>query len=251
MPVWVDVRDDQIGGEVVDTVFAWLRRVDRLFSTYDAGSQISALNAGRLSLGDADPVVREVVDRCEELRTETDGRFDARAAGAGRIDPSGFVKGWAVDRAVALLEAQGARNLCVNAGGDVCVRGEPARGSAWRVGIRHPGRADRVAAVLRLNDAAVATSATYERGEHIIDPRTGRPPAGVRSVSVLGRELGRADAYATAAFAMGQEGPEWTATLRGYDAMTVLEGDRVLFTGGFARRRAARWRGGRAQPGRD
>jgi hypothetical protein len=45
---------------------------------------------------------------------------------------------------------------------------------------------------------------------------------------------------------MGEDGPEWTATLRDYDAMTVLEGDRVYFTGGFARRRAARWRAGRA-----
>ena len=89
--------------------------------------------------------------------------------------------------------------------------------------------------MLTVRDAAVATSGAYERGEHIRDPRTGRAPAGVESVTVVGPDLGTADAYATAAFALGAEGPAWTAGLDGYEAMTIVPGDRVLSTPGFAR----------------
>ena len=158
------------------------------------------------------------------------GCFDVRARGA--LDPSAFVKGWAVEAAAAMLGEAGARNLCVHGGGDVCVRGERAPGRPWRVGIQHPWQRDRVAAVLRTRGLAVATSGAYERGPHIVDPRTGRAPQGVASVTVMGPDLATADAYATAAFAMGVEGPAWTAGLDDYDALTILAGGRVLCTPG-------------------
>jgi thiamine biosynthesis lipoprotein len=80
----------------------------------------------------------------------------------------------------------------------------------------------------------VATSGTYERGDHVIDPHTAKPPVGVLSVTVTGPQLATADAYATAAFAMGEAGPDWTARLpRGYAAMTILADERVLSTPGF------------------
>jgi thiamine biosynthesis lipoprotein len=143
------------------------------------------------------------------------------------------VKGWSVDRAGELLAAAGGRRFCIDAGGDVLVRGGP-----WRVGVRHPHRPDRLAAVLSLTDAAVATSGAYERGEHIVDPLTRRPARGALSVTVLGRRLATVDAYATAAFAMGERGPAWTARLRGCGAMTILPGDQVVSTGAFLRHRA-------------
>jgi thiamine biosynthesis lipoprotein len=91
-----------------------------------------------------------------------------------------------------------------------------------------------VAAVLQTRSLAVATSGAYERGAHIVDPRTGRAPEGVASVTVLGPDLATADAYATAAFAMGVEGPAWTAKLDGYDALTILADGRMLTTPGVA-----------------
>jgi thiamine biosynthesis lipoprotein len=121
----------------------------------------------------------------------------------------------------------------------VRVCGERAPGRPWRIGVQHPHERARIAAVLApRGDLAVATSGAYERGEHIVDPLTGRPPAGVLSVTVAGPDLGTADAYATAAFAMGADGPVWTATLRGYEAMTMLAGGRVLSTRGMAALRA-------------
>ena len=230
MPVLVDVRDGTTGPDTLDRVFAWLRFVDATFSTYRPGSDVCRLDRGELALADAHPLVREVLARCDRLRGETGGYFDARAA--GRLDPSGLVKGWAVDRAAALLSDAGASRFCVNAGGDVVVRGGP-----WRVGVQHPRQRDRVAAVLGLTDAAVATSGAYERGEHIVDPSCGRPPRGTLAVTVLGRDLATADAYATAAFAMGERGPAWTARLRDCGAMTILAGDRVLCTERFLRHR--------------
>ena len=111
------------------------------------------------------------------------------------------------------------------------------RGGPWRVGVRHPRRRDRLAAALELCDAAVATSGAYERGEHVLDPVGGGQARGALSVTVLGRDLGAVDAYATAAFAMGERGPAWTARLGDCEAMTVLEGERVLCTAGFGRHR--------------
>ena len=233
MPVRVDIRDGGVRPAAVERVFAWLRFVDATFSTYRADSEITRLDRGELALRDAHPLVAEVLEHCERLRRATCGAFDARARGP--LDPSGYVKGWSVDRAAAMLAAAGARNFCVDGGGDVVVRGGAAPGRGWRVGIRHPRRRDRVAAVLELTDAAVATSGAYERGEHIVDPRTRRPPRGVEAVTVVGPDLATADACATAAFAMGERGPAWTGRLRGYEAMTILPGDRVLRTPGFDR----------------
>jgi len=223
MPVTAHVRDAAFAPGDLDAAFEWLREVDALFSTYRPGSEVSRLDAGTLALADADPLVREVLARCEALREETRGAFDARASGA--LDPSGLVKGWALDRAAALVDAE---SLCLDGGGDLVLRGGP-----WRVGIRHPLLSDRLAAVLELREGAVATSGTYERGEHILDPRTGHPPRGVLSVTVTGPELATADAYATSAFAMGRKGPAWTAGLDKHEAMTILTGGRVLGTPGF------------------
>jgi FAD:protein FMN transferase len=230
IPVGIDVRDRDVAPAALDRAFAWLHWVDATFSTYRPDSEVRRLDAGTLALPDASPSVRAVLARCAGLRERTRGCFDVRVRGG--LDPSAFVKGWAVEEAARMLAEDGARNLCVHAGGDVRVRGERAPGHPWRVGIQHPHRRDRVAAVLHATDLAVATSGTYERGAHIVDPRTGAPPEGVLSVTVLGPDLGTADAYATAAFAMGVDGPAWTAGLDDYDALTILADGRVLSTPG-------------------
>jgi thiamine biosynthesis lipoprotein len=221
MPVSIDVPDG-VRPRALDEVFEWLRWVDATFSTYRPDSDISRLDCSAR----AHPLVHEVLVRCDALRAATRGYFDVRAG--GRLDPSGFVKGWAVDHAAKLLENAGAERFCLNAGGDVVVRG-----GGWRIGIQHPYLRHRLAAVIELSDGAVATSGAYERGAHILDPHTCSPPRGVLSVTVIGPELALADVYATAAFAMGRRGPRWTATLEGHDAMTILDDERVLSTPGF------------------
>ena len=215
-----------------EPAFAFLREADAVFSTYRADSDICRLQRGELTLAQCHPEVVEVLSRCAALREETGGAFSARPR--GRLDPSGYVKGWAVEQAAARLDAT---DFCINASGDVLTRGHPAPGERWRVGIRHPVELDQLAAVVAVSGLAVATSGEYEQGSHIVDPRTGLRPSGLLSVTVIGEDLGTADAYATAAFAMGEDGPAWLASLRGYDAMCITSDHRVLSTPAFARHR--------------
>jgi thiamine biosynthesis lipoprotein len=223
MAVSIDIRDARGDAPaLVAEVVGWLHEVDATFSTYKPESVVSRIRDGELALDDAPAVVRGVVERCEELRVRTDGYFDAYAD--GRLDPSGLVKGWAVEEASARLAARGSRRHCINAGGDVRVRGEPDPGRPWLVGIAHPLVADSMCAVVPLRDAAVATSGTAERGAHVVDPHTGRAALDLASVSVVGADLGLADAYATAALAMGFDAPAWLATLDGYEAYVVDAG---------------------------
>ena len=230
IPIGIDVRDDHVDVDV-EPAFAGLHEADAVFSTYREDSDIRRLERGEATLADVHPDVNVVLTACLSLDRDTDGFFSVRPA--GRLDPSGYVKGWAVGRAAEALTAAGAQRFCINAGGDIIGRGRP-----WRVGIRHPREPDALVAVLEVEDLAVATSGSYERGAHIVDPHTGRPPVGLVSVTVVGPDLALADAYATAAFAMGvEQGPAWAARLDDYDALFVTEDDQVLSTRGFARHR--------------
>jgi thiamine biosynthesis lipoprotein len=235
MPIVVDVRDDGVDDGVLAPVFDWFRWVDAVFSTYRRDSQISRFNRGELAFAHLHPDVLEVLRRCDELRGETDGYFDVHAASPHEVDPSGLVKGWSVDRAAALLERAGVRNYAVNAGGDTRVSGRAAPELCWRVGIQHPVERHKLARVLETGQLAVATSGEYARGAHVLDPHTHRRPSGrILSVTITGPDLATADAYATAAFAMGPaRALRWTARLRGYEALTILADGRMLSTPGF------------------
>ncbi|CAM5344655.1 FAD:protein FMN transferase OS=Streptomyces aurantiogriseus OX=66870 GN=apbE PE=4 SV=1 [Streptomyces aurantiogriseus] len=226
-PVSLRVDDPHIGEETGDAVFAWLREVDERFSPFKAGSEVSRYGRGELPADALSADLVEVLDLCERYRVATGGAFDVRLPGRG-FDPCAIVKGWSVQRAAELLAAAGARRFCLNAGGDVVTGGGP-----WRVGVRHPEIADKLCTVLELTDGAVATSARYERGDHIIDGRTGAPATGLLSVTVVAATLTEADAVATAAFAMGPEGVEWAAGLQGCEVYVVDAERRVLRTAGF------------------
>lgn len=235
MPVIVEVCDAGFDAGVLDRLFAWLRFVDETFSTYREDSEISRLNRGEISLAETHASVQSVLSQCESLRLRTNGYFDAAAPMAGLgggIDPSGLVKGWAIEGAGRLLKRAGAERWCVNAGGDICLHGAPYGQDSWRIGIQHPVDRLAVAAVLGLRAGAVATSGAYERGEHILDPHTGRPPEGVLSVTIVGEDLAVADAYATAAFAMGRAGAEWAAALPGHGAIVIFDDHTIAYSAG-------------------
>lgn len=234
--VGVDVRDPDpdraILDAALDAVVAWLHEVDARFSTYREDSEVRRISRGELDVDAAHPDVREVLALCDEVRRLSGGAFDAWRG--GELDPSALVKGWSVERAALLLQLAGFGRFCINAGGDVLVRGEAAPGEAWRVGIRHPEQADRVAAVLALRHGGVATSGLYERGGHIVDPRRGAVPSRLLSMSVAGPSLTYADAYSTAAFAMGVEGVRWVAAQApGYDAYAITDEHRAVWSPGL------------------
>jgi FAD:protein FMN transferase len=235
MPIEIDLRDSDPDTSLIEVAFAILRRADEVFSTYSPDSHISRLGRGELRIADCDPAVDEVLARAARLSKETGGYFSVRPAGT--LDPSGLVKGWAVQRAADAMSVGGAGNFLINAGGDVVARGEPQAGEPWRIGIRHPVERDAIAVVVAGNDVAVATSAEYERGAHILDPHSSRPPRGLLSVTVVGPDLGTADGYATSIFAMGEAGPEWALRLDGYETLCVTDERTVLSTPRFDRYR--------------
>jgi thiamine biosynthesis lipoprotein len=232
--VSVEISDPLPGSRLnrlADEVFDWLHEVDRRFSTYRADSEVSRFDRGELSLPEGSPDLRSVVERCADLWRSTDGYFDAYAT--GRFDPSGLVKGWSVQVASDRLLAAGSEAHWINAGGDIRARGGPSPGEPWRIGIRHPWQADRVCWVVAGTDLAVATSGTYERGVHVIDPHRSEPAGDLRSVTVIGRDLGLADAYATAGAAMGLPGLRWLAGLPDHEVGVVTEDGRAFRSDGF------------------
>jgi len=245
----VDVRDDHAEpacAQALDEVFEWFTRVDDVFSTWRDDSEVVRVGDGRLRLADASNDLRTVLRCCDDLRVETGGAFDvtfgARARvvprpGLTPIDPSGFVKGWAVERAGAMLRAAGIADFSINAAGDVLVRGAPRPGKRWSVGIQHPFSRQDVAMVVSVTDVGVATSGRYERGEHIFEPASGLPARGLASVTVIGADLGRADALATATVARGRSGMGWIAGVADVEAMGITDDGEVLLTGGFDRYR--------------
>jgi thiamine biosynthesis lipoprotein len=211
----------------------WLHWVDGTFSTYKSGSEVNRFDRGELPLACASEELREVVALCRRMWEQTDGFFDAWAS--SHFDPSGVVKGWSIDRASSLIASYGITDHLIDAGGDLLLRGRPAGGGRWCIGVRHPSASGAYCAALSLDEGAVATSGIYERGLHVIDPRSGEPAEELLSVTVVGSELATTDAYATAALAMGARAPGWLSRLEGYEAQVVTPEGRGWWTPGFAR----------------
>ncbi|AOW91004.1 FAD:protein FMN transferase [Streptomyces olivaceus] len=234
---------DARGGEpaavraALDEAVAGLHRADEVFSTYRDGSEISRLARGELTVEACAPEVAEVLELAAEAERVSGGWFSTRYQ--GRLDPTGIVKGWAVERAARRIAAAGATGVSVNGGGDVQLLGAPGARRPWRVGVSDPLRPGGLAAVVSASGAdelAVATSGSAERGAHVVDPRTGRSAVtDLLSVTVVAPRLTWADCWATAAFAMGsREGLRWLESLEGVEGLLVTAGDEVRCTGGLA-----------------
>jgi thiamine biosynthesis lipoprotein len=234
-----DVPAQARAGGSLDDAISWLHWVDRVFSPYRPDSDVSLLAAAEVTVDGCADEVAEVITACAALRVFSGGYFSA--APDGVFDPSGYVKGWAVERCAEILSRAGSVSHLVNGGGDVqCAGGRPGSGEPWRVGIADPGRRGRLALVVEAADSAVATSGIAERGAHIIDPFTGRPAGGLASVTVVGRSLALADAFATAAFAMGPSlARDWAESLDGYEAYAITPDGETWQTSGFAAYAAA------------
>jgi thiamine biosynthesis lipoprotein len=234
MPVSLALRGRHAGDR--RSLVAWavaldaLREADRVFSTYRPDSHVSRLSRGEIGLGDCPPEVGEVLALAEEARCGSDGAFDVRRRSPdGRIvlDPTGVVKGWAVERAARALHALPDTDFCLSAGGDMVCRVADPSSRPWRVGIEDPRDSSRIVAVVPVRDGAVATSGLTHRGGHIVDARTGEVPQGVASVTVVADDLTWADIDATSAFAHGREALHWLSTRSGRQGVVVWDDGRA------------------------
>jgi FAD:protein FMN transferase len=203
-----------------------LREVDRVFSTYRADSFVSRLDRGEIGPEDCPPEVAEVLALGAAAERESGGAFSVWLPGPDgrrRLDPSGVVKGWAVERAAAPLRALAGTDFCLSAGGDMTCRTLDPDGPPWRIGVEDPADPGRIRAVVPLFTGGVATSGTAHRGRHLVDARTGRPPTGVTSVTVVAGSLTDADIDATAAYALGERAAGWLETRPGRRALVLWD----------------------------
>ena len=223
---------------LLDRLVAWFHQVDEVYSPYKEGSIVTRIGRGEIdrdhpSIGE----VADVLDRCDELWRMSDGVFDVwnlPSPNGTTFDPCGYVKGWSVQRAADMLREEGVVDFCLNAGGDIALGGRSHIGEPWRIGIRHPHDPASIAMVLEAEGPfAIATSGSYERGAHIVDPRTGERCAEIASVTVIGRDLADVDAYATIAYAMGVEGLAWVADHTDADACVITHELGLIPTVGF------------------
>lgn len=233
-------------------VRAWLDRVEATLSPYREDSDLCRWRRGDVALHDCSPLLAEVVDAVDELTTITEGAFHAYDR-RGRFDPTGYVKGWAVDRAVGILADAGVGDACFGIGGDLQLIGRAGADRQWRVALTDPADEHRVVAIVEAPRSgsrfAMATSGGAQRGDHIWAGRGGAAPSALRTtgapgqpalaaVTVVGPDLRLADAFATAVWAHAQAHPlhvawSWLAGT-GYEALAVGRGGWVRWTPAMA-----------------
>nr|WP_221634653.1 FAD:protein FMN transferase [Nocardioides luti] len=228
MPVSLALRgrhaDDDRGREAWAAVMASLREADRVFSTYRPDSFVSRLGRGEIDLASCPVEVTEVLALGRRARHESGDAFTLELPGPDGtvvLDPSGVVKGWAVERASQHLAALPDTDFALSAGGDLVCRTTTEGAGPWQIGIEDPHDPSRVLAVVPVHTGAVATSGTAHRGAHLVDGRTGLAPVGVASVTVIASSLTWADIDATAAYARGRDAADWLRTRPGRSALVV------------------------------
>ncbi|MBX4197501.1 FAD:protein FMN transferase [Candidatus Saccharibacteria bacterium] len=216
LPISIDIPDAKTAADF-EPAFKRFEQIDHRFSTYKPDSEVSRYIKGEITENDLSGELKYVIERCHEAEQKTDGYFSAWAG--GKFDPSGYVKGWAIAEAAKELERQGIKTYCIGAGGDILARSNTDK--VWNIGIQSPADKAEILNKLSISNGAIATSGNYERGAHIINPKTNKPPDGLVSVTVVGPDIIWADVLATAIFARGSQAADFMAKQPGYELFVV------------------------------
>lgn len=232
MHITVEVNDPNCRKESIDKVFSYFKYVDSKFSPYKKDSEVSKINRGEIRQSQYSEGMRTIIKLAEKTKNETEGYFDIWHD--GQMDPSGIVKGWAIYTAARILDIEGYGNYYIDAGGDIQAKGLNKRLKPWKVGIKSPFNKAEIVKVLKITNGGVATSGTYERGEHIYNPK-GKMGDDVRSLTVVGPDVYEADRFATAAFAMGRVGINFIEGKFGLEGYMIGSDGVATFTSGFSR----------------
>nr|WP_297350897.1 FAD:protein FMN transferase [uncultured Caldimonas sp.] len=233
---------------VSDEMFELLCKAQRYSELSDGAFDITYASVGHLydyrnACGPTDDALARARQAIgwRDLHLDTAHRTVSFGREGMRIDLGGFAKGHAVDNCIALLKARGIRHAMVSAGGDSHVMGD-RRGRPWTIAIRDPRRANEVVAVLPLEDVSISTSGDYERYferdgvrfHHLIDPRTGRSPSGVRSVTILAGDGLTSEGLSKCVFVLGvEEGMRLIESHPGVDAVVVDAGGTLHYSSGL------------------
>jgi FAD:protein FMN transferase len=233
--LFIDVTSSGDIAPAITKVNQYVHEVDQLFSTYQENSIISQLRRGEIEIEQCPPAVIEVWNLCAFVKELTEGAFDPWAV-VGGFDPSGLVKGWAADKCAEILLAAGAEHIQVNAAGDLALRGGFTPEQPWSIGVVNPDNRLEILQTFEIQDGAIATSGTYERGAHINDPHTGMIAIGAKSATVIGPIGAIVDALATALMVAGRDGGIWFTTpeLSEYSAWVIDRHEKVAWSIGPA-----------------
>ncbi len=231
MPVTLVIEDASADKATFDKVYDYFQSVDNKYSPFKPDSEVSKINDS-LPESDWSTEMKHILKLCEQTKQQTNGYFDVFHG--DKLDPSGLVKGWAIDNAAKLLNKLGLKEFYIDAGGDV-----QANGRAWKVGIRNPFNQDEIVKVVAVTDHGVATSGTYIRGQHIYNPFDDAEIKDVASMTVIGTSIYDADRFATAAFAMGKSGIDFIEALDGFEAYMITADKQATLTSGFGKYLAA------------
>jgi thiamine biosynthesis lipoprotein len=215
----------------LSSALASLHNDDSVFSLWKTDSPMSKYRRGELDLTSAPDVIGEVLDACQAARELSRGWFDPWALPGG-TDPTGYVKGWAAQRALHQLLGAPVHGAIVNAAGDIASFGYPTENEKFQIGITNPLVPSELTAIAAL-DGCIATSGSYERGQHLRDPHSGVFCTRVASASVMGPDLGLADALATALAVAGTDLLEVIDELSEFEAFTVSFDQHRQWTPGF------------------
>lgn len=234
MTITVEILDSPSPETDLEKVFSYFDYVDKKFSPYKETSEISKINRGELQERDWSEDMKTVFTLSTETNQKTNGYFDITAPN-GKIDPSGLVKGWAIYNAAQILQKIGRENFYIDAGGDIQSRGKNSRGEDWSVGIKNPFHPEEIVKVIYIkNNEGVATSGSYLRGQHIYNPKNKtKPITEVVSLTVIGPNIYEADRFATAAFAMEQNGINFIENLDGFEGYQIDKNGQATMTSGF------------------
>jgi thiamine biosynthesis lipoprotein len=237
MTIKIEIADKNVNKKIFFQIFSYFETVDKKFSTYKKGSEISKINRGEITEQYYSEEMKEVFRLAEETKKETNGYFDIKTP-EKMIDPSGIVKGWAINKAGRILKKEGYKNFYIDVGGDIEVVGKNINNEPWKIGIRNPLKIEEIVKVLSIKNKGVATSGTYERGEHIYNPKEEKQSDAqknckILSLTVIGPNIYEADRFATAAFAMGKNGISFIENLPGFEGYMINENGTATLTTGL------------------
>ena len=233
MPVSIEIVGAGAEQKNFDAVFDYFVHTDEKFSTYKKTSEISKINKGEIEPEQYSDEMKTVFKLSEETKDLTKGYFDIQKADKS-YDPSGLVKGLAIQNAADLLKKFGCSDFYVDIGGDIQTSGKNEQGEEWSVGIRNPFNREEIVKVVYPKGSGVATSGTYIRGGHIYNPHSDKPlETDIMSLTVIGPNIYEADRFATAAFAMGNRGIEFIESLEGFEGYSIDKNGVATMTTNF------------------
>lgn len=215
-----------------DPAFDHLNALEEQFSPFKPTSELSKYRCGELSDDQLSAQMLQVRNACDEFQQATHGYFSAYFD--GKFNPTGYVKGWAIREAGTVLSRSGYNTFLINIGGDILAAANGDK--TWNVAIQHPRQRDSIIGTISISNGAIASSGTYERGQHIINPVTGQS-TDLISATVVGPDIATADALATTCVAMGStQALQFIQQYPDYDVMLIKSDESVKMTNSFAQR---------------